>query len=84
MRSDENKPKNCFFLIEGFYGIPYSQKSRLGMIEFLADLGNCNRYSYAPKADRLFREDWRTPLKPSQLNQLKEVAEVLPELWAGI
>lgn len=47
-------------VVEGFYGPPWSQASRLWMIERLGRWG-MNRYVYAPKNDPLHRDRWREP-----------------------
>jgi hypothetical protein len=60
-------------IIEGFYGRPYGWEEREGMVRALAPVGY-ELYLYAPKADELFRRQWRDPILPSQFDALKVFA----------
>lgn len=49
-----------FGLIEGFFGIPWSWQARRDFADFMSRQG-MNTYIYAPKSDRLLRQDWQSP-----------------------
>jgi len=54
-------------VIEGFYGPPWSWASRIDIMKWCADRG-MTHYLYAPKDDRLHREQWREPYGPEMLD----------------
>jgi hyaluronoglucosaminidase len=60
-------------VIEGFYGPPWSQSSRLTVLEFVAERG-MNAYVYAPKSDAKHRHCWRDAYDPDELARLEELA----------
>ncbi|HEX7005355.1 MAG TPA: protein O-GlcNAcase [Trueperaceae bacterium] len=62
-------------VIEGFYGVFYTQPQRLSLLEFMGRHG-FNLYIYAPKNDRQHRRHWREPYPPRQLEQFREAAAV--------
>ncbi|MBO8163791.1 MAG: beta-N-acetylglucosaminidase domain-containing protein [Brevibacillus sp.] len=71
----------CFSLrgvIEGFYGKPWSQQERLGMIPFLA-AHRYNAYFYSPKDDPYLREHWQEPHPPTQLDHFRELIALARE-----
>jgi hyaluronoglucosaminidase len=59
-------------IVEGYYGPPYSQADRLWWIERLSRFG-MNLYVYAPKDDRLQREDWRVPYPDEEMRRFREL-----------
>jgi hypothetical protein len=61
-------------LIEGFYGRPWEQASRLRMINWCARLG-FDAYLYAPKADPWLRRRWNEAWPAGELTLLRELAE---------
>ncbi|MFC4025087.1 beta-N-acetylglucosaminidase domain-containing protein [Oceanobacillus longus] len=61
-------------VIEGFYGIPWSQEERIDQIKFYAD-NKMNTYVYAPKDDPYHRDEWREPYPIEKLNQLGELVQ---------
>lgn len=60
-------------VIEGFYGIPWSFEERIGMVDFLSDIG-MNRYVYAPKDDPYHNIKWREAYPDDKINELKDLA----------
>lgn len=58
-------------LIEGFYGVYYTQPERLSLLRFLGRHGY-NHYIYAPKNDRQHRSRWREPYPERQMEQFAE------------
>ena len=63
-------------VIEGFYGPPWSQRSRLAMVRQLGDCG-LDSYVYAPKSDPLHRgARWMEPWPLDELERFRELAEV--------
>lgn len=61
-------------IIEGFYGIPYSFKERIAMIDFLADLG-MDTYIYAPKDDPYHNYRWREIYPKDKLLELEKLSQ---------
>ncbi|MDG2090978.1 MAG: beta-N-acetylglucosaminidase domain-containing protein [Gammaproteobacteria bacterium] len=62
-------------VVEGFFGIPWSWDARISYADFIS-LSGFNTYLYAPKSDRLLRQDWHLPFPKEQLGKLKELALV--------
>lgn len=62
-------------IIEGFYGRPYDWAQRAAMVQALAPAGY-GLYLYAPKADELFRRQWRDLIPASGFKAFKGFAEV--------
>ncbi|MGP9536541.1 beta-N-acetylglucosaminidase domain-containing protein [Brachybacterium sp. AOP43-C2-M15] len=60
--------------IEGFYGIPWSHRSRLDHFAFYGR-HKLNTYIYTPKDDLLLRSRWRELYEGDQLAQLTELVE---------
>ncbi len=60
-------------VVEGFFGKPWSWDARLDYAEFLSRYG-FNTYLYAPKSDRLLRQDWQVPFPQQHLKKLQALA----------
>ena len=60
-------------VIEGFYGQPWPQESRLQMMGWLPQLG-LEAYLYAPKADAVLRKQWRADWPPAHRAHLEALA----------
>ncbi len=60
-------------LIEGFYGKPWSDEERAGMLELLSR-HNLNTYFYAPKDDPFHRLRWREPYSEAALARVAQIA----------
>lgn len=60
-------------VVEGFYGVPWSHRERLAMIDHLGRLG-LGAYLYAPKLDPLHRARWREPYPEAFLDRWSELA----------
>lgn len=60
--------------IEGFYGIPWSHRSRLDHFVFYGE-HKLNTYIYTPKDDLLLRSKWRELYEGDQLADLAELVE---------
>ena len=60
-------------VIEGFYGLPWPEESRLKMMEWLPELG-LQAYLYAPKADAVLRKRWREDWPAAQRAHLEALA----------
>jgi|TARA_B110000114_G_scaffold185540_1_gene233045 hyaluronoglucosaminidase len=56
-------------VIEGFYGHPWTQHQRLGMMSFVAQCG-MNLFVYSPKDDVLLRDQWAEPFDSESLKDL--------------
>lgn len=56
-------------IIEGFYGIPWTNEERLSVILTLSKY-KMNEYVYAPKDDRYHRLDWAIPYPEKELRSL--------------
>lgn len=61
-------------IIEGYYGPPWEEDSRLKMLDFLADC-KFNAYFYGPKDDAFHRERWRDFYDSESLKNLKLMVE---------
>jgi hyaluronoglucosaminidase len=61
-------------VVEGFYGIPWTHKARLGMLDFMGQI-KMNLYLYAPKDDPYHREKWREPYPEEDATRLQELIE---------
>ena len=61
-------------VIEGFYGVTWSQHERLTLIDFLADNG-FSSYCYAPKSDVNLRSQWHQNWAHDQFEALLQVAD---------
>ena len=60
-------------IIEGFYGSVWSLSERCGLFKRLSQLGFTS-YCYAPKSDRLLRNDWQKLWNDQQFGQLSLIA----------
>jgi len=61
-------------VIEGFYGMPWSQEERLSQLAFYGER-KMNTYVYAPKDDPYHRDSWREPYPPNELADLAELTD---------
>lgn len=61
-------------IIEGYYGIPYSNEDIMSLMEFGSDF-KMNTFIYAPKDDPYHNSQWREPYPQETLDGLKEVIE---------
>lgn len=61
-------------IIEGYYGIPYSNEDIMSLMEFGSDF-KMNTFIYAPKDDPYHNSKWREPYPQETLDGLKEVIE---------
>jgi hyaluronoglucosaminidase len=61
-------------LIEGFYGPPWTQEARLGMVREAAAL-KLNTFVFAPKSAELTNAAWMMPFSPQDLEEIREVVE---------
>lgn len=61
-------------IIEGYYGIPYSNEDIMSLMEFGSDF-KMNTFIYAPKDDPYHNSQWRQPYPQETLDGLKEVIE---------
>jgi hyaluronoglucosaminidase len=57
-------------VIEGFYGVPWTQQARLDELDFLGR-HKLNTYVYSPKDDPYLRNRWRDSYPSAQLAQLR-------------
>ncbi len=62
-------------IVEGFFGLPWSWNARIDYAEFLSRFG-FNSYLYAPKSDRLLRQDWQIPFPQEHLENLRSLANI--------
>lgn len=60
--------------IEGFYGIPWSHRSRLDHFAFYGE-HKLNTYIYTPKDDLLLRAQWRDLYEGEELEKLGELID---------
>src|SRR5699024_7649149 len=60
--------------IEGFYGIPWSHRSRLDHFAFYGE-HKLNTYIYTPKDDLLLRAKWRDLYEGAELETLGELID---------
>jgi hypothetical protein len=65
-------------VVEGFYGVPWTQKDRLAVLSFEGRHG-MNAYYYAPKDDPYHRKLWREPYPAAQIKRLAELAQTAQE-----
>ncbi|MDC1436471.1 protein O-GlcNAcase [Gammaproteobacteria bacterium] len=65
-------------VVEGFFGSSWSWDARLDYAEFLSRYG-FNTYLYAPKSDRLLRQDWQVPFPQQHLEKLQTLANAYQE-----
>lgn len=61
--------------IEGFYGIPWSNKERMKLMEFGSQF-KMNTYLFAPKDDPYHNEKWREPYPQDMLAELARLVDV--------
>lgn len=61
--------------IEGFYGKPWSHRSRKSTLETMSFYG-MNTYYYAPKDDPYHRDKWDELYPEKELSQLREISEL--------
>lgn len=61
-------------VIEGFYGKPWTDESRLEMISLLGDL-KFNVFAYAPKGDLAISVLWKVPLSEEDAMRIRAMAE---------
>lgn len=61
-------------VIEGFYGAPWSQSTRLSQLDFYGRTKQ-NVYVYSPKDDPYLRANWRDDYPPAQLAALKQLVD---------
>lgn len=73
MPSDPDKPFKLG-VVEGFFGSSWSWQARLDYAEFLSRY-SFNTYLYAPKSDRLLRQDWQAPFPQIHLEKLHTLAD---------
>ncbi len=66
------------WLIEGFYGPPWPDATRLANYRLIGKWGYEGAI-YAPKADRSLRSEWRRPLRPAEHLRLAEMARTATE-----
>ena len=57
-------------IVEGFYGRPWTTDQRLGMVDFIAEIG-MNTYVYSPKDDPFTRRRWREPYDRAAADELQ-------------
>lgn len=60
--------------IEGYYGIPWSNKNRISLMEFGRQF-KMNSYIFAPKDDPYHSAEWRTPYPADKLQTMKDLAD---------
>ena len=61
--------------IEGYYGIPWSNDDRMSLMKFGGDF-KMTSYIFAPKDDPYHSARWRDPYPQSELDAIKEMAQV--------
>lgn len=69
-------------IIEGYYGIPYSNESIMSLMEFGSDF-KMNTFIYAPKDDPYHNSQWREPYPQETIDGLKEVIQKGVETKVG-
>jgi len=62
-------------VVEGFFGLSWSWDARTAYADKLSHYG-FNTYLYAPKSDRLLRQDWHLDFPQAHLEKLKALALV--------
>ncbi|MEU9456384.1 beta-N-acetylglucosaminidase domain-containing protein [Streptomyces sp. NPDC048277] len=60
-------------IVEGFYGTPWTQRERLGQLDFAARW-KLNTYIYTPKDDPYLRDRWRDEYPTAALTALRTLA----------
>ncbi len=60
-------------IVEGFYGTPWSDRTRAELLDFLA-VRKMNTYLYSPKDDSYLRARWRDPYPAQRLAALARLA----------
>jgi hyaluronoglucosaminidase len=65
-------------VIEGFYGPPWSDEERIGMMDLLANY-KMNTYVYGPKDDPYHRERWAVPYDDESLHRLSTLHNAATE-----
>ena len=60
-------------VVEGFFGLAWPWEARTAYADFLSK-HSFNTYLYAPKSDRLLRQDWHIPFAQDHLEKLKALA----------
>lgn len=53
-------------IVEGFYGLPWTDSVRGGMMRYIGEHG-MTHYLFGPKDDPLFRERWRDSFTASEM-----------------
>lgn len=61
-------------IIEGYYGIPYSNEDIMSLMEFGSDF-KMNTFIYAPKDDPYHNSKWREPYPQETLMDLKRLSK---------
>lgn len=61
-------------IVEGYFGIPFSDKDRLDLIEYIGRL-KMNTYLYGPKDDHFHRVRWREPYSDSRMTFFVELVD---------
>ncbi|MDQ0934201.1 beta-N-acetylglucosaminidase domain-containing protein [Streptomyces turgidiscabies] len=61
-------------VIEGFYGTPWTQQTRLSQLDFYGRTKQ-NVYVYSPKDDPYLRANWRDEYPPAQLAKLRQLVD---------
>ena len=59
-------------IVEGFYGVPWSEQTNLAMIDWLGQ-HKMNAFNYLPKDDPAVRAAWRKPLSPADANAVERL-----------
>ena len=62
-------------VVEGFFGSSWAWDARIDYADFL-NRYDFNSYLYAPKSDRLLRQDWQVPFPQHHLEELQSLATV--------
>ena len=70
--SDKRLPR--LGIIEGFYGVAWSHKERLAMLDFLAAKA-FSSYCYAPKSDHYLRNNWQQPWGRVEFEALEHLSD---------
>ena len=65
-------------IIEGFYGVPWTQEERLDEVD-LMNRYRMNTYMYAPKDDEYHRKLWSKLYPETELNQLLAIKDKCSE-----
>ncbi len=62
-------------VVEGFFGSCWSWQARKDYADFLLEY-NFNTYIYAPKSDRLLRQNWHQPFSAEHQENLVNLAQI--------